>query len=174
MGLFFIFFLFSSLFSFLFLFFLLFLFSFFSFSLFLSLFFLFCFSSLPIFHSYLPVEETGAGYRERSGRGKKEKKTERKKERAMTAQWLSATSERYAEKIRIMGIDLSKAFDCVDRITLMNTLEEHEIATEDELRILQHLVSETTLQVKIGETYGARFNTIIGVPQGDALSRHCS
>merc|ERR1711880_32445 len=51
------------------------------FSLFLSLFFLFCFSSLPIFHSCLPVEETGAGYRERSGKGKKEKKTERKKER---------------------------------------------------------------------------------------------
>ena len=89
---------------------------------------------------------------------------------AMTAQWLSATSERYAEKIHIMGIDLSKAFDCVDRIILMNTLEEHEIATEDELRILQYLVSETTLQVKIGETYGTRFNTIIGVPQGDALS----
>merc|ERR1711916_59731 len=65
-----------------------FLFPFFSFSLFLSLFFLFCFSSLPIFHSYLPVEETGAGYRERSGKGKKrkedrkkERKRERKKER---------------------------------------------------------------------------------------------
>ena len=89
---------------------------------------------------------------------------------AMTAQWLSATSEKYAERIHIMGIDLSKAFDCIDRSILMQILEEYEIATEDELRLIQYLISETKLQVKIGKTYGEKFYTIIGTPQGDALS----
>jgi len=88
----------------------------------------------------------------------------------MTAQWLRATSERYAERIHIMGIDLSKAFDCIDRKILMETMEQHEIATEDELRLIQFLISETQLQVKIGNTFGEKFSTIIGTPQGDALS----
>lgn len=34
----------------------------------------------------------------------------------------------------------------------------------------RYLISETTLQVKIGKTYGEKFNNIIGTPQGDALS----
>jgi hypothetical protein len=89
---------------------------------------------------------------------------------AMTAQWLSATSEKYAERIHIMGIDLSKAFDCIDRSILMQILEENKIATEDELRLIQYLISETKLRVKIGKTYGEKFSTIIGTPQGDALS----
>jgi hypothetical protein len=72
----------------------------------------------------------------------------------MTAQWLSATSEKYAERIHIMGIDLSKAFDYIDRSILMQILEENKIATEDELRLIQYLISETKLQMKIGKTYG--------------------
>ena len=89
---------------------------------------------------------------------------------SMTAQWLRAMSERYEERIHIMGIDLSKAFDCIDRKILMETMEQHEIATEDELRLIQFLISETQLQVKIGNTFGEKFNTTIGTPQGDALS----
>ena len=34
-----------------------------------------------------------------------------------------------------MGIDLSKAFDCIDRGMLMQTLDEQGVASEDELRI---------------------------------------
>jgi exonuclease III len=89
---------------------------------------------------------------------------------SMTAQWLRATSERYAERIHIMGIDLSKAFDCIDRKILMDTMEQHGIATEDDLRLIQFLISETQLQVKIGSTFGEKFRTTIGTPQGDALS----
>ena len=88
----------------------------------------------------------------------------------MTTQWMRATSERYAERIHVMGIDLSKAFDCIDRNILMVTMEQHAIATEDDLRIIQFLISETQLQVKIGNTFGEKFSTTIGTPQGDALS----
>jgi hypothetical protein len=40
-------------------------------------------------------------------------------------------SERYEERIHIMGIDLSKAFDCLDREKLMRILEDIGL-TEDE------------------------------------------
>ena len=88
----------------------------------------------------------------------------------MTTQWLRATSERYAERVHIMGIDLSKAFDCIDRSKLLQILEQQQIATEDELRLIQYLISDTKLQVKLGQTYGEKFQTVIGTPQGDALS----
>lgn len=88
----------------------------------------------------------------------------------MTTQWLRATSEKYAERVHIMGIDLSKAFDCIDRGKLIQVLEQQQIASEDELRLIQYLISDTKLQVKLGQTYGEKFQTVIGTPQGDALS----
>ena len=66
-----------------------------------------------------------------------------------TSQWLYATSERCEERIHLMGIDLSKAFDCLDREILMRILENIGI-TEDDLRIITFLLAETRLQVKIG------------------------
>ena len=68
-----------------------------------------------------------------------------------------------------MGIDLSKAFDCLDREILMRILENIGI-TEDDLRIITFLLAETKLQVKIGQDKGETFSTTIGTPQGDALS----
>ena len=86
-----------------------------------------------------------------------------------TTQWLYAMSERYEERIHIMGIDLSKAFDCLDRERLMRILEDIGL-TEDELRMITFLLAETKLQVKLGQDKGEIFDTTIGTPQGDALS----
>jgi hypothetical protein len=52
--------------------------------------------------------------------------------------------ERYEESIHIMGIDLSKAFDCLDRDKLMKILKDIGI-TEDELRMITFLLAETKL-----------------------------
>ena len=87
-----------------------------------------------------------------------------------TAQWLLATAEKYSERIHITSLDLSKAFDNLDRGHLLNILEEHNLAGEDELRIISFLLSETTLRVKVGASIGELFKTWIGTPQGDALS----
>ena len=48
--------------------------------------------------------------------------------------------------------------------------EHYNLATEDELRILHYLLSETELMVKVNERTGERFKTTTGVPQGDSLS----
>ena len=87
-----------------------------------------------------------------------------------TAQWLVATAEKYGERIHIIALDLSKAFDSLDRGTLIQILEENELAGEDELRIISYLLSDTTLRVKVGSSISEQFKTSIGTPQGDALS----
>jgi exonuclease III len=82
--------------------------------------------------------------------------------------WLMAISKKFNIEINIIGIDLSKAFDCINRNILLNNIKE--IIDDDEYRILKYLLSETTLSTRINNEYGEKFNTSIGTPQGDALS----
>lgn len=91
-------------------------------------------------------------------------------ESVWTTQWLHAMSERYQERIHISGIDLSKAFDCLDRKKLIDILIQYNLCTEDEIRMITYLLAETKIQIKIGQDIGEKFSTTIGTPQGDALS----
>ena len=78
--------------------------------------------------------------------------------------------EAYEERARIIGLDLSKAFDCLDRTKLIGMLRDYNLGTEDDLRIITFLLSKTTLRVKVNGKLGGIFSTLIGTPQGDALS----
>ncbi|GFS00036.1 endonuclease-reverse transcriptase [Elysia marginata] len=72
-------------------------------------------------------------------------------------------------QLNITGIDMSAAFDTIDRTLLLKTLRE--IINEDELRIVQFLLCKTTLDVKInGINTTQLFTTNVGTPQGDSLS----
>ncbi|GFR64684.1 very-long-chain enoyl-CoA reductase [Elysia marginata] len=73
-------------------------------------------------------------------------------------------------EINTTGIDMSAAFDTTNRKELLTILKE--IVEEDELRIIQFLLSETTLDVKVnGCTQENPFTTNIGTLQGDSLSQ---
>ncbi|NDF25896.1 MAG: hypothetical protein EB149_07955, partial [Thaumarchaeota archaeon] len=91
-------------------------------------------------------------------------------EAVWTMQYTKATIQTYKERYLINSIDLSKAFDCIDRKKLIEIFEKEKIADEDELRILSYLLSNTKLRVRIGNVIGRTFSTTIGTPQGDALS----
>ena len=84
--------------------------------------------------------------------------------------WISAKVLNYADiEIDITGIDMSAAFDTIDRKQLLQLLTN--LVTEDEKRIKQFLLSNTTLNVKIsGANTEEPFLTNIGTPQGDSLS----
>jgi sorting nexin-29 len=82
--------------------------------------------------------------------------------------WLMAISQRYNIDIKITGIDMSKAFDCINRTELLDTAKG--LITTSNFRILKYLLSETNLSTRINDVYGTPFRTTIGTPQGDALS----
>ena len=85
-------------------------------------------------------------------------------------QYLRSIAERYGERAHILQLDLEKAFDFLDRPMLLEILRSNNLCNEDELRMVQFLLSETTLRAKIDGKQGPIFSTLIGTPQGDGIS----
>ena len=72
------------------------------------------------------------------------------------------------EEYYILGIDLSQAFDTVDRLLLINVLEK--ILNKDEIMMIRKLLTNTCLKVRWnGKSTQTPFETNIGIPQGDGL-----
>ena len=63
---------------------------------------------------------------------------------------------------------MSKAFDSVKRTILLDDLKQ--IVEADELYVLKILIEDVTLQVRNSNKLGNKFETNIGIPQGDCLS----
>ena len=77
---------------------------------------------------------------------------------------------RYKGAIHILGLDMSRAFDTIDREKLMEILKAEVQLEEDEFRLCQSLLADTNLKVKLGEAMSDPFQSTIGTPQGDGLS----
>ena len=82
--------------------------------------------------------------------------------------WLAAYVQRYRHIIHILGIDLSRAFDTVNRDKLLSILTS--LLDSDSVRIIRFLLADTTLTVRLGTAQSDPFPTTLGTPQGDALS----
>ena len=74
----------------------------------------------------------------------------------------------YGYELQLLLLDMSKAFDSVNRDLLLKELTK--IIEPDELHILKILITDVKLQVRNGNSIGNKFTTKIGVPQGDCLS----
>ncbi|CCI10474.1 unnamed protein product [Albugo candida] len=73
-----------------------------------------------------------------------------------------------ATSVYILGIDLSKAFDTIDRHRFLMVLDS--ILDPDEVQMIKALLSATTLQIRLGVKSYSKFARNHGTPQGDALS----
>ena len=76
------------------------------------------------------------------------------------------TSDDY--EVYILMKDMSRAFDTVNRKTLIEDLRA--VLEPDELHIAKLLLEDVSLTVRCGSTLGDKFITNIGTPQGDCLS----
>ncbi len=76
------------------------------------------------------------------------------------------TSSNY--HIYLLLLDMSKAFDNVNRKLLLQDLQQ--VIDRDELHLLQILITDVTLRIKIGKELGPEFTTKKGIAQGDCLS----
>ena len=71
--------------------------------------------------------------------------------------------------VYLTAIDMSSAFDTIDRNQLINTY--YKIIPRDEIQLLPKLSTETNLEIKIESFQNHEtFPTNIGSPQGDGLS----
>ena len=68
-----------------------------------------------------------------------------------------------------MGIDMSSAFDTISRQTVLNLLVDAG-CTEDEVRLVRLLLSNTKLHVRVGKSKSTVFISLSGAFQGDSLS----
>ena len=68
-----------------------------------------------------------------------------------------------------IGIDMSSAFDTINRQTILNLLADAG-CTEDEIRLVRFLLSNTKLRVRVNNTLSAEFISTEGAFQGDSLS----
>ena len=71
-------------------------------------------------------------------------------------------------ELSILMLDMSKAFDTIQRGTLFEDLKE--ILTIDELNLIHLLLNDVQLAVKLEDKIGKLFESRIGSPQGDAAS----
>ena len=68
-----------------------------------------------------------------------------------------------------IGIDMSSAFDTINRQSILNLLADAG-CTEDEIRLVRFLLSNTKLRVRVNNTLSAEFISTEGAFQGDSLS----
>ena len=82
--------------------------------------------------------------------------------------WIIATTQISQLNIYITGIDMNSAFDTIRREQLISVVRK--FLEDDEVRMIQLLLSNTTLYVRINNAETGPFSSNIGSPQGDALS----
>ena len=82
--------------------------------------------------------------------------------------WILAKVQEYDITIYVTGIDMSSAFDTLERNKLLEIVAS--FMCEDNQRILRVLLSETTVEIQIKGAETAPFKSNIGAPQGDSYS----
>ena len=86
-----------------------------------------------------------------------------------THRWLAAKTALSNLEFKVTGIDMSAAFDTINRERLLQILDK--FLDEDEIRLVQFLLSNTNISIKVnGTTQELPFLSNIGTPQGDSLS----
>lgn len=68
-----------------------------------------------------------------------------------------------------MGIDMSRAFDTINREKILDVLTSAGCEADD-LRLVRVLLAGTNITVRVGSSQSTCFDTTIGSPQGDNLS----
>ena len=82
--------------------------------------------------------------------------------------WPAAKTQRVQKSFHVLGIDMSRAFDTIRRDKLLTVLET--FVNGSELRIIQMLLADTTLEPRLKRGQGATFATTIGTPKRDSMS----
>ncbi len=83
---------------------------------------------------------------------------------------LDAIAKRYNTEFHILAVDLSKAFDTINRNQLLWIMQHDMKLDESELRIARYMLADTMLTPCLQQKYDTPFPTNSGTPQGDCIS----
>ncbi|XP_065193065.1 uncharacterized protein LOC135824262 [Sycon ciliatum] len=81
---------------------------------------------------------------------------------------MSAKTQRHPFTYHMLGIDMSRAFDTINRQRLLEVMDG--VVGPDERKLLRLLLERTTLVVRVGQATSESFSNTVGTPQGDGLS----
>ena len=82
--------------------------------------------------------------------------------------WLIGKSSKIRVVIHMLGLDMYRAFDTINRSKLLNILGMIQGVGGDELRLIRILLSNTPLRVRFNGIITEPFSSNVGSPQGDA------
>ena len=85
-----------------------------------------------------------------------------------TQRFVAAKATRYKWECHVLGLDMSKAFDTIDRRKLLDVMSS--VTGPDEVCLIHHLLYNTTISVRINSALADPFHSTVGTPQGDGLS----
>ena len=87
-----------------------------------------------------------------------------------TKRWMVALVMAYEIIIHSKGLDLSRAFDTVERPRLLQIIGDLPQVNDDEIRMVRLILADTKLQVRIEHVLSEAFDDNMGTLQGDSLS----
>lgn len=82
--------------------------------------------------------------------------------------FLAARAQHKKWECFILGIDLSRAFDTVNRTQLLQVMGN--IVDGDSLKLIRLLLANTSARVRVEKSFSDEFRLLIGTPQGDSIS----
>ena len=85
--------------------------------------------------------------------------------------WLISKIQKVQDEFTILGIDMSSAFDTINRIKLIEVCES--FLDEDEVRLIRALLSNTSLELYCGPL-SKSIPTLVGSPRVTGLAQHSS
>ena len=85
-----------------------------------------------------------------------------------TQQILTSMVLRKKLKYHKMSIDMSRAFDTIKRKTILNLLEDAG-CTDDEIRQVKFLLTDTKIRIKLNKTTSEEFDVTLGSFQGNSI-----
>ena len=81
----------------------------------------------------------------------------------MTAhRWLIAKVHRFETIIHILGLDMSRAFDTIDRAKLIEVLHSIPNVLDDDVRLIRVLLADTVLHVHFNGISTTPFKSTMG------------
>ena len=87
----------------------------------------------------------------------------------LAKRWLISVVCTYEVELYLLGMDLSRAFDRINRGKLMECVDNDARLDEDDRRLVRYLMADMHLRVRVSGVLSSELLSNVGAPQGSSL-----